>query len=622
MAIDISQFYQVFFEETKEHLQQIEQLLLKLNVGQPDIEQLNAIFRAAHSIKGGSATFGFNDITSVTHVLESLLDRLRKKDIALQSAMIDVFLQAADILNMQLDSHIKGTPADTNIATVIIKQLHALSSDAHLIIPKSSIKNTRNNVIDDGFGFFATEGKLTEVTPDSDDEFGLFEPVAAVEKATAPKIAAKITSEPISAAASDNRHADRRANDRRQAERATELSSIRVDVAKVDQLINLVGELVITKAMLLQGLSHAPEALLQALSSNMAQLERHTRDLQELAMSVRMMPISNLFARFPRLVRDLASALKKDVELITIGADTELDKGLIEKIADPLTHLIRNSLDHGIESPKARKAAGKPEKGTVTLSAMHQAGSILIEVSDDGAGLNHALIINKAMKSGIAIPSKITDENLWDIICTPGFSTADNITDISGRGVGMDVVNRNISDLSGQVNVTTIAGKGCKISIRLPLTLAILDGMTVALGDNLFVIPLNAIVETQAAQQENIKSIGNQGAMIRVRDEYLPIIAMHKALSIQSKITDVTQGMLVIVEAHGKKAALLFDSLVGQQQVVIKSLEANFRKINGISGATILGDGTVALIIDAPSIIKLGQAMASNEQTIAKPVKQ
>ena len=625
MAIDISQFYQVFFEETKEHLQQIEQLLLKLNVGQPDIEQLNAIFRAAHSIKGGSATFGFNDITSVTHVLESLLDRLRKKDIALQSAMIDVFLQAADILNMQLDSHIKGTPADASIATVIIKQLHALSKDAHLISAKSSIKNTKNtknNVIDDGFGFFATEGKLTEVTPDSDDEFGLFEPVAAVEKATAPKIAAKITSDPILAAVSDNRHADRRANDRRQAERATELSSIRVDVAKVDQLINLVGELVITKAMLLQGLSHAPEALLQALSSNMAQLERHTRDLQELAMSVRMMPISNLFARFPRLVRDLASALKKDVELITIGADTELDKGLIEKIADPLTHLIRNSLDHGIESPKARKAAGKPEKGTVTLSAMHQAGSILIEVSDDGAGLNHALIINKAMKSGIAIPSKITDENLWDIICTPGFSTADNITDISGRGVGMDVVNRNISDLSGQVNVTTIAGKGCKISIRLPLTLAILDGMTVALGDNLFVIPLNAIVETQAAQQENIKSIGNQGAMIRVRDEYLPIIAMHKALNIQSKITDVTQGMLVIVEAHGKKAALLFDSLVGQQQVVIKSLEANFRKINGISGATILGDGTVALIIDAPSIIKLGQAMASNEQTIAKPVKQ
>ena len=628
MAIDISQFYQVFFEETKEHLQQIEQLLLKLNVEQPDVEQLNAIFRAAHSIKGGAATFGFNDITSVTHVLESLLDRLRKKELDLQSAMIDVFLQATDVLNTQLNSHINGTLADANIADLIVSQLSVLASDDNLTSNKSSISKTdkidKENNLDDGFGFFATEEKPVTAAekPASDDGIGLFEPIVKVEKTTAPKIVSRITPEPTLEAASESRLPERRASSRRETERGAESSSIRVDVAKVDQLINLVGELVITKAMLLQGLSHAPEALLQALSSNMAQLERHTRDLQEVVMSVRMMPISNLFSRFPRLVRDLANTLKKDVELITIGEDTELDKSLIEKIADPLTHLIRNSLDHGIESPKARKAAGKPEKGTVTLSAMHQAGSILIEVSDDGAGLNQALIINKAMKSGIAIPSKVTDENLWDIICTPGFSTADNITDVSGRGVGMDVVNRNILDLGGQVSVTTTAGKGCKISIRLPLTLAILDGMTVALGDNLFVIPLSVIVETQAAQKENIKGISNEGAMIRVRDEYLPIIAMHKTLNIQSKFTDVTQGVLVIVEAYGKKAALLFDSLVGQQQVVIKSLEANFRKINGISGATILGDGTVALIIDAPTIIKLGQAMANNDQTIAKQARQ
>lgn len=601
MVIDISQFYQVFFEETKEHLQQIEQLLLKLNVNQPDIEQLNAIFRAAHSIKGGSATFGFNDITSVTHVLESLLDKLRKKELYLQSSMIDVFLQAADVLNIQLNGHIKGMPTDAGIADAIVNQLRALSADDHL----TGAENTSVN-IDDGFGFFAAEEKTA-----SDDGFGLFESTPEATKPTTPEITPEIVLESALQTVHENRRIDRRTSDRHESERGAESSSIRVDIAKVDQLINLVGELVITKAMLVQGLSHAPESLLQELSSNMAQLERHTRDLQEVVMSVRMMPISNLFSRFPRLVRDLASTLKKEVELITIGEDTELDKGLIEKIADPLTHLIRNSLDHGIELPKARKTAGKPTKGTVTLSAAHQAGSILIEVADDGAGLNHELIINKAKKSGIALPSKVTDENLWEIICTPGFSTADNVTDISGRGVGMDVVNRNISDLGGQVNVTTVAGKGCKISIRLPLTLAILDGMTVALGDNLFVIPLNAIIETQAAQPENIKGISNEGAMIRVRDEYLPIIAMHKALNIESNITDVTQGMLVIVEAHGKKAALLFDSLVGQQQVVIKSLEANFRKINGISGATILGDGTVALIIDAPTIIKLGQTMAS-----------
>lgn len=608
MAIDISQFYQVFFEETKEHLQQIEQLLLELNVDQPDFEQLNAIFRAAHSIKGGSATFGFNDITSVTHVLENLLDRLRKKELDLQSSMVDVFLQAADVINIQLNCHIKGSPADTEIADAIVNQLRALSADTYI----TSSENTVSNTKDDNFGFFDQEEN-----PETDAGFGLFESIEATEslKSIIPN-ETSLSKTPAQPDAdkpiiSENRRVARRTGDRRESERGAESSSIRVDVAKVDQLINLVGELVITKAMLVQGMSHAPEALLQALSSNMAQLERHTRDLQEVVMSVRMMPISNLFARFPRMVRDLAGLLKKEVELVVIGEDTELDKGLIEKIADPLTHLIRNSLDHGLESPKARKAAGKRAKGTVTLSAMHQGGSILIDVIDDGAGLNQALIINKAKQNGIKLPNIVTDENLWDIICTPGFSTADSISDISGRGVGMDVVNRNISDLGGQVSVTTVSGQGCKISIRLPLTLAILDGMTVALGENLFVIPLNSIVETLKAQPENLKSVSGEGAMIKVRDEYLPIIVMHKALNIVTQITEVPDGMLVIVEAYGKKAALLFDGLVGQQQVVIKSLEANFRKINGISGATILGDGTVALIIDAPTIIKLGQGMAS-----------
>lgn len=601
MAIDISRFYQVFFDESKEHLQNIEQLLLKLNVAKPDFDQLNAIFRAAHSIKGGSATFGFNDISAVTHVLESLLDRLRKKELVLHKKMIDVFLQATDVLTMQLNAHISGKPGNRKEADAITAKLTALSTAANKTrLSVDAAELSKNS--DDDFSFFdavidINSKEKTSKEKTSDDGFGFF--------ATPKKI--NQIQDPATAPQTDNSRLNRGVSDNNEPERFAESSSIRVDIAKVDQLINLVGELVITKAMLLQGLSHAPEALLQALSSNMAQLERHTRDLQEVIMSVRMMPISNLFSRFPRLVHDLVNKLGKDAELIVIGEDTELDKGLIEKIADPLTHLIRNSLDHGIELPKVRKAAGKPATGTVTLSASHQGGSILIEVADDGAGLNQDLIINKAKKSGIALPSKISDENLWNIICTPGFSTADSITEISGRGVGMDVVNRNISDLGGQVNVTTVAGKGCTISIRLPLTLAILDGMTVSLGENLFVIPLNVIVETQAAQPENIKGISNEGAMIKVRDEYLPIIAMHKTLNIESNITDITQGMLVIVEAHGKKAALLFDALVGQQQVVVKSLEANFRKVKGISGATILGDGTVALIIDAPAIIKLGQ---------------
>jgi two-component system, chemotaxis family, sensor kinase CheA len=614
MAIDISQFYQVFFEETREHLQEIEKLLLKLDIERPDLDQLNAIFRAAHSIKGGSATFGFNDITSVTHVLESLLDRLRKKELDLQPQMIDVFLHATDVLNIQLNGHVDGTPAEATIADEVTNELIAFSSDINLLKTDSAIQTKADdgfgffddaNQTDDGFGFFETEAKK----PVIDDSFGLFEPIS---EPSLPKTSA---AQPIKPDVAETRSTDRRASDRRSTERTAESSSIRVDVAKVDQLINLVGELVITEAMLVQGLSNAPAALLEALNSNVAQLQRNTRDLQEVIMSVRMMPISNLFTRFPRLVRDLASKLKKEVELVTVGEETELDKSLIEQIADPLTHLIRNSLDHGIESPAARKAAGKPAKGKVTLSAMHQGGSIMIEVIDDGAGLNQALIIKKAKQNGLSLPSKITDESLWDIICMPGFSTAASITDVSGRGVGMDVVNRNIADLGGQISISSDTGKGCKISIRLPLTLAILDGMTVSLGENLFVLPLNTITETMQAQQANLKSVSGEGAMIKVRDEYLPVILMYKTLNIATQITEITDGMLVIVEAYGKKAALLFDGLVGQQQVVIKSLETNFRKISGISGATIMGDGTVALIIDVPTIVKIGQASSSSQNS-------
>lgn len=648
MAIDISQFYPVFFEETKEHLAEMEQLLLKLRVDNPDHDQMNAIFRAAHSIKGGSATFGFDDITSVTHVLESLLDRLRKKELALQADMIDVFLQATDVIKEQLSCHIEGSLANPAQAEAINNKLLTLtagtSKKAQLQAKEIKVANADESFgffddaeeaeeSDDGFGLFEDAVEAEE----SDDGFGLFEPIkpdttkikVAKTLAKAPKntktaatkesidtkaSAAKKTPTPANAATPEPIVpviSERRSADRLDAESTT----IRVDVDKVDKLINLVGELVITEAMLTQGLTNAPPALLQALSSSLAQLERNTRDLQEAVMSMRMMPISFVFSRFPRMVRDLTLKLNKEVELITIGEDTELDKGLIERIADPLTHLVRNSLDHGIESPQIRKAMGKPAKGKITLSAMHQGGSIVIQVADDGAGLDRERILSKAKQRGIKVPAIITDDDLWDIICVPGFSTAESITDVSGRGVGMDVVNRNIADMGGQVSVISIASQGCKINIQLPLTLAILDGMTVSLGKNLFVIPLNSIVETLQPKPENIKSVTGEGAMVHTRGEYLPIIAMHKAFNIETQVTDPTQGMLVIVEAHGKKAALLFDDLVGQQQVVIKSLETNFRKVNGISGATILGDGTVALIIDVPTMMKLGQTTLANQGT-------
>ena len=606
MAIDLSQFYQVFFEESKEHLQAFEQLLLNMNVKNPDDNQLNAIFRAAHSIKGGSATFGFSDITAVTHELESLLDKLRKKELVLQTEMIDVCLQTADVIKAQLQGHVDGQPANASIADAVSKKLMLLNGQA-----VSQNNNASNTKLDDGFGFF-DDAVATENKTNQDDDFGLFEPLAIANKL---KINKPAKPEKIA----ENRRAakamDRRSSDRRATDGIAENSSIRVDVGKVDQLINLIGELVITEAMLMQSLSDLPANILENMSISISQLTRNTRDLQEAVMSVRMMPISNLFVRFPRLVRDLAGQLKKEVQLITLGEETELDKVLIEKIADPLTHLIRNSLDHGIESPKQRKALGKPEGGTIILSAMHQGGNIMIEVADDGAGLNSALIIEKAKQRGIAIPSSITDDSLWEIICQPGFSTAKNVTDISGRGVGMDVVNRNITEMGGQIQVMSNAGKGCTFSIQLPLTLAIVDGMIVSLGENLYVIPLNAIIETIQPQLDQLKSMTGGGNMVLTRDEYIPIIAMHLAFNTPTQITDLCKGMLVIVESHGKKAALFLDDLVGQQQVVIKNLETNFRKVNGISAATILGSGKVALIIDVPAMIKIGQNISAQTKT-------
>jgi len=345
----------------------------------------------------------------------------------------------------------------------------------------------------------------------------------------------------------------------------------------------------------------------ESLINSVGQLTRNTRDLQESVMSIRMMPMDFVFSRFPRMVRDLASKLGKKVEFVTIGAATELDKGLIERIVDPLTHLVRNSVDHGIETPEKRRAAGKSETGTLTLSASHKGGSIVIEVTDDGAGLNRDKLLAKAAKNGLSVSENMTDSEVFNLIFAPGFSTAEVVTDVSGRGVGMDVVKRNITAMNGAVEIRSALGYGTTISIALPLTLAILDGMSVSLGHSVYVIPLNLIVETLQPRAEDIKTVTGEGRMVHVRGEYLPIIALHSLFNHHTEITDPTQGVLVLIEADGKKSALFVDRLVGQQQVVIKSLETNYRKVQGVSGATIMGDGSVALILDVPAIIQMGQ---------------
>ena len=384
-------------------------------------------------------------------------------------------------------------------------------------------------------------------------------------------------------------------------------TSIRVSVEKVDQMINLVGELVITQAMLTETVSGMDQVTYERLINGLAQLERNTRDLQESVMSVRMMPINFVFSRFPRVVRDLAAKLDKKVQLKMVGEGTELDKGLIEKISDPLTHLVRNSLDHGIELPDERIAKGKDPQGTVTLKAAHQGGNIVIEVEDDGAGLNREKILAKAREKGIPFNDSISDADVWLMIFAPGFSTAEIVTDVSGRGVGMDVVKRNIDSIGGRVEVTSRQGQGCTVTIRLPLTLAILDGLSIAVGDQIYIVPLSFICESLQPSAADIKEVSGQGQVVHVRGEYLPMIALHQVFNIKPKVTRPEEGILVLLEAEGKKVALFVDELVGQHQVVIKSLETNYRKVAGMSGATIMGDGRVALIMDVAALVKLAQ---------------
>jgi two-component system chemotaxis sensor kinase CheA len=695
MTIDMSQFYQVFFDETGEHLATMEALLLGIDVDAPNDDDLNAIFRAAHSIKGGSGTFGFTDMTEVTHELESLLDKARKHEIRLTTAMVDALLAAGDVLNAQLARHrgdadvaepevleicarikqfVRGAdappvtvaaPAPAAMRTVAISfplpageqppvnllaelgargnietreiaagrcsmQMQTAVDDtalreifAYFVDPVALVIAPANSVVPDpGYGLFADEAPEpapatdpgygffgdSEAVPEVDPGYGFFAPLPEARSAPAPATAEISMGRRVSDRAEAERmRAGRRDTDKVVVPPQGETSSIRVSIEKVDSLINLVGELVITQAMLAQSASQVDPVIYEKLLNGMGQLERNTRGLQEAVMSIRMMPISFVFSRFPRVVRDLAAKLGKEVELKTTGESTELDKGLIEKIADPLTHLVRNSLDHGIESPAQRVAAGKPASGTITLRAFHQGGNIIIEVSDDGAGLNREKIVAKARERGMVVADTLSDQEVWPLIFEAGFSTAEVVTDVSGRGVGMDVVKRNIHALGGRVEIDSATGHGTRISVRLPLTLAILDGLSVAVGGELFIIPLTYIVESLQPAAKDVKTIGGRGRVVQVRGEYVPVVALHEVFNLRPQIAEVHQGIVVILETEGHKTALFVDALVGQHQVVIKSLESNYRRVHGVSGATIMGDGKVALILDA---VALGCAAA------------
>lgn len=654
MSMDLQRFHATFFEESREGLDAMEAGLLALESGQQDAEIINSVFRAAHSIKGGAGTFGFDAIAGLTHVLETLLDELRAGKRALEGHAVDAMLSSVDVLRALLREAEHGQAADpAAVAAVkarleavlsgqaaasapsaaaakvddtpeawqigftpapslfmsgndplrIIRELEHLGSlqvaarmerlpafaqldplEAHLAWDLGLVGKVPRSKIEDTFAWVLDDCEL-DIRPAAPPSLATEAPAAA-----APAPVAAAPSAPATPAA--NGGASQEAE-----------TSIRVSVDKVDALINLVGELVITQAMLKQ-VSHALDPVhAESLFAGLDQLERNTRDLQEAVIGVRMLPVDAVFRRFPRLVRDLSSRLGKQVRLRTVGEGTELDKGLIEKIADPLVHLVRNSIDHGLEMPDVRRGAGKDETGTITLAASHQGGHIVIEVSDDGRGLDRAKILAKAHERGLAVPDNPTDSQVWDLIFQPGFSTADAVTDLSGRGVGMDVVRRNIQALGGEVQIESSLGTGTRTLIRLPLTLAILDGMTVAVAGETLILPLAYVLEALQPQPEDIRSMAGEGRVLRVRGEYLPILSLSEYYGYGNRAPG-SESLVVVVEGDGQKIALEVDELVGQQQVVVKNIENNYRRIGGVSGATILGDGRVALIVDIGGLVR------------------
>jgi len=645
--MDISAFYQTFFDEADELLADMEQHLLELDPLAPDIEPLNAIFRAAHSIKGGAATFGFSVLQETTHLLENLLDGARRQEMSLSTEIINLFLETKDIMQEQLDAYKTSQKPDADSFEYICQALRQLALDAQQQDAPAALALTETAVAAPS----ATEGgmrvclsglkpneiplmleelgnlgevknpqqtesslEVTLLTSAGEDDISAvlcfvlepeqisFAKPPQAELPPVPTQPAVQATEPTVA-----KPAPAVAEAPKPRAKASESTSIRVAVEKVDQLINLVGELVITQSMLAQRSGSLDPVNHGDLLNSMSQLERNARDLQESVMSIRMMPMEYVFSRFPRLVRDLAGKLNKQVELQLQGSSTELDKSLIERIIDPLTHLVRNSLDHGIEDPATRVAAGKSAVGNLVLSAEHQGGNICIEVTDDGAGLNRAKILAKAASQGMSVSDSMSDEEVGMLIFAPGFSTAEQVTDVSGRGVGMDVVKRNIQEMGGHVEIHSQAGKGTAIRILLPLTLAILDGMSVKVNDEVFILPLNAVMESLQPQAEDLHPLAGGERVLQVRGEYLPLVELFRVFEVAGAKTDATQGIVVILQSAGRRYALLVDQLIGQHQVVVKNLESNYRKVPGISAATILGDGSVAPIVDVSALQTLNR---------------
>lgn len=663
--IDLSIFLSAFFDEAMEHVADIEAALLELETSGGDRELLNRIFRGAHSIKGGSGTLGLSDLTRFTHALESLLDPLRDGSRHLDQALADLLFRSTDVLKGLLRAARTGEPIDPagervleelraavsgpvarlarpsrapvraglrtyRIAfaphveifsqgmdpVLLLRNLYALGEVSELVLEEGALPELAAldperchlrwslklatvraiSELEDVFAFVEGESRV-EI-----EELGLSVAQAPLGAARAPAVVVAAAPAPGDGPSPGGVAPVPGATP---PERAVSMapSTLRVSTDKLDRLVNLVGELVIAQSMITQSARDSSTVSIARMGEAAVEMERNTRELQELVMSLRMVPMASVFNRFPRLARDLALQCHKKIVLELEGQETEIDKGVIEQLADPLTHLIRNAIDHGLETPEERVAAGKAEIGTIHLSARHQGGSVIVEVRDDGRGLNVERIHQKALAAGLAKPGeKLSEEQIHALIFAPGFSTAASVTDLSGRGVGLDVVRRNIDALNGSFSLSSERGRGTHFRIRLPLTLAILEGLSLRVGTQVFVLPLLSIAESFRPTKEQLKAVMGKGEIVLVRGEPIPLVRLYEVLSIAPEATDPLHALVVVVETGSTKIGLLVDELLGQAQVVVKSLEAHYRKVDGVMGATILGDGRVALILDVEGL--------------------
>jgi two-component system chemotaxis sensor kinase CheA len=657
MSLSLDQFRQTYLTECRELLAEMEQRLLAMDIDAVTHEDLNAIFRCAHSIKGGAGAFGFDEVTRFTHILETLLDAMREGRVAMRRPAVDALLRSVDMVAGLLHAADGGAAVDAQGCAALAEELMALSAEQNLpasvasqgaaipsagqdetcfhirFAPHESLFLTGNDPLLI-FRELARLGTLkvtadvgalppiTELNPEfcylqwqlqliTSQPKEVITDVFAFVEGVCDLAVEGLPAEPdVTRAEPERRMArgDRRQSTRRRGEvaaltRDTGVTSIRVDLEKIDRLVNMVGELVITQAMLQAQTRDLPVERFPALLHGIDELAHHTRELQEAVMAVRMQPVKSIFARMPRIVHDIAAQLGKDIRLVTSGEETEVDKTIIEQLSDPLTHMIRNAADHGIEVPDVRRAAGKPEQGTIRLTAYHQGGRIVLEISDDGAGLNRARILAKAQECGlVASDASLSDEDIDQLIFLPGFSTAQAVSNISGRGVGMDVVKRNIAAMGGSVFMRSAPGYGSTFTVQLPLTLAILDGMIVRVGRECYIIPITSIIETLRPGPDAVRPVPGDHDVLNVRGAFVPVLYLHALFGVAGAQHDTSQALVVLVESGTQRMGLVVDELVGQQQVVIKSLEANAEALPGISGATILGDGKVSLILDVAGL--------------------